>query len=220
MKQVLSWEEAHLESKAPSKPSSNKDHLKDWHKEALANPKHEQLQQHAEEYNKDLDHDHIEAIHSYVLDSGPVNQFHRTGKYFNGWMDDTIHHDTKHLDKVTQHSTKHPTVVYRGIHHSMRNLKPGTQFKDKGFVSTSLDKHSAKNVANEYNEYPKEKSTVARIFLPEGSKGNYLNTLPDLSDYKEYLLPRNQHFKVLGHSTDKNGLHTIDMELHHPKGKK
>jgi len=67
----------------------------------------------------------------------------------------------------------------------MRQLKPGDEFTDKGFVSTSLVSWEAF----------KERVNV-RITIPKGSRAAYLEDLTENKGEFEMLLARGSTFRV------------------------
>lgn len=132
------------------------------------------------------------------------------------------HHINK-LDEVTDHATEQPSFhVYRGLksHELSKKFKVGTVFKDNGFVGTSLSPDIARSFAppifSHYSDptLPNYVQHVAKIEIPPGTKGHYLDTEETpFKREKEFLLKRGTRFQVTGHSIHDN-IHTIHMKVH------
>jgi hypothetical protein len=103
----------------------------------------------------------------------------------------------KHMDKVTSHELHAPLTVYRGFRKPYKNngidphsMKPGEEFTDKGYASTSFDPKSAHSFGK-----------LAKIHLPAGTRGHHLidSGRKTYEGEHEYLLHRGTKFKVLKH---------------------
>ena len=126
------------------------------------------------------------------------------------------------LDHVTgNHKTTKAMHVYRGFDgHNIHHLDKGDVLHDKGYTSTTV-KHNRTNTFSSWDTAKhdgKEKRVVAKIHVPKGTKGYYLDneahTHGSMAE-KEFLLHRGTHFKVLGHTHDPvTDTHTVHMKVH------
>mgnify|MGYP001362381856 FL=1 len=130
------------------------------------------------------------------------------------------------LDKVTSHVMQKPLTVYRGfdeaIQAKMRSLKPGHTFVDRAFVSTSHDPA----IAHRFSEWSGSE-TIAKIYVPEGSRGYHLDR-HDFGHQKkeesEFLLARGTKFRVVKHSKgivrrggEDHRVHVVHLEVVPPQ---
>jgi hypothetical protein len=227
--EIKSWEASYFPEIENAKTSA---HLSTRQKESLENPDHDRVVESSMAHAKTLDDSHHQAVKDYMTSSASLNKSLRAGlpkatpdfKKFEA-------RTKEKLDHVTNHKMPHDTVAYRGVHSSMATIPAGTTFQDKGYTGTSISKKEAEWHAPT-EEAPKRKSKeperspqkhMARFFIKKGEKGGYLPTAhgegkEEYDREKELLLPRGQHYKVLGHSKE-NGVHYIDIEQHHPEGK-
>jgi ADP-ribosyltransferase exoenzyme len=188
-------------------------HLKSWHKKVLNNPNHINIISEAKHRRSTIPKDHRDTVYSYMQDSYPINSSLRSNNRL-------AQHKTSidHLDKVTNNPLKHNTVVYRGLNNEEgKSFLKNKIFEDKGFHGASLDPDVADGISSLSNY-------SARIFLKKGDKGAYLpharNEFPNFDAEHEFLLPRGQRYKVLGHHYDENeDKKYIDIEVH-PKIRK
>lgn len=91
---------------------------------------------------------------------------------------DDVFDQTPPLDK--------PIRVYRGVSPSVINkLHPGDEFRDDGFVSTSIGSDSA---------FP---GAEVEIRLPAGTRALYLDTISMHTGEQELLIDRSYKYKVL-----------------------
>lgn len=138
------------------------------------------------------------------------------------------------LHKLTNFRTKQGAFhVFRGIRdeYSPRGtfFKNGNIIHDKGFTGTTLSPDIAYSFARNQNEPDfhgfYRPRTIAKINIPTGTKGHFLDMVPNLHDSEEeYLLHPGTHFKILGHSTHivhlpENDMdakvHVVHMTVHH-----
>jgi hypothetical protein len=190
--------------------TTNLEHLKDWHKKVLKNPKHKEIVKEGEIRRPSITKEQRDSVHRYTHDNLPINSALRQGENLGA-----LKTHVKNLDSVVNHPLKHDTVVYRGIDNKIgKQLSPRSSFHDFGYHGTTLDPEVAEDI-KPLSDYS------ARIFLKRGDKGGYLpkarGKYPDKDSEKEFLLPRDQQYKVLGHHFDKTTNKTyVDMEVHNP----
>jgi hypothetical protein len=167
-------------------------------KEAL-HPKHE-LTEHEKTV---LDH-YTGSLHFNM------NRHHRGQelKSYKGDLDKSLWHipeylnnKSKHLDSaIDKHVTQHPAHVWRGMKAAVMdelNLKPGQEFHDKGYVSTTLRPATARDFGG---TAMRKEVHVMRIKLPKGSKGMSVDNYPEVNPLNEHevILPRNSKFRYEG----------------------
>jgi hypothetical protein len=198
------------------------------------NAEHKRLSKISINRESKMSDEHINAIRKYKKSSRQLNLYHRDNKKFNHDIDTYADKEdrepqkkeaadhTKHLDHVTSHKTTKDMHVYRGFGYDMsiHSLPKDAELHDKGYVSTSLNKNKTHNFSGAYtNTDGHVVSTIAKIHIPKGTKGHYLDNESDKErDYsheKEFLLHRGTHFKVLHHEYDAdNKYHIVHMTVH------
>lgn len=104
--------------------------------------------------------------------------------------------DAKLLDSALKKSMLPKNItVYRGMELDLKTvfkMKEKGKFRDKGFVSTSLNKSAAMDFTGEFdNAIP----VFAKIKLPKGYRAAYLDRILE-SGEREVLLPRGRAFKI------------------------
>lgn len=164
-----------------------------------------------ENHNKTLSDDHKSHIEVYKTHSY-INEKIYNRRKTNKSDEDHI----ENLDHVTNVKIKHPVTVYRGFdtnYNDIKKYKVGRVFSHKGYTSTTLNYNIAKNFTNE-DDGDKVKPTLFKINLKKNDRGHYI----DLSSFTnnnehEVLLPRNQKFKVIAHSEDKDHKY-IHLDTH------
>lgn len=125
----------------------------------------------------------------------------------------------KALDSaLSQKTLPHDMELYRGMDMSsdhaqavVDSWEPGSTFQDKGYLSTSLDKHMAHNVFVESNG-PKATITVR---APKGTHAGYMNAASNnhmMAYEQEMLLPRNTNYRVISKTNTGNGVH-VELEV-------
>ena len=105
--------------------------------------------------------------------------------------------ELKHMDHVTSHEIGEPMHVYRGFRRSdklnLASLKPGHEFVDHGYGSTSTEPLKAHEFGH-----------LAKVHLPKGTKGHLL---PDehktYNGENELLLHRGAKYRVMHHGFHK-----------------
>ena len=71
-------------------------------------------------------------------------------------------------------------------------MQPGVTFRDKGFISTTINPDLA------FESYDGEADWKIHINVPKGSKGIYVAEKSNYAWEKELLLPRNSEMRVTG----------------------
>jgi hypothetical protein len=175
----------------------------------------------AKKHTKKLSQEHMDAIERYKGMSSDINNHHRIRKR-SGTYGKNLDQMTHHLDDITSGKTSHDFHAYRSFaSHNISHLNPGEILHDKGYTGTSLDHE----FVHEWSSSPWNKRSdvhsghkiVARIHVPAGTKGHYLDHHDNPHKFeKEFLLHRGTHFKVTHHTTDsKNKIHYVHMTVHH-----
>jgi hypothetical protein len=119
-------------------------------------------------------------------------------------------HHIKNMEHVTSHPMTHEMHVYRGIHpeaSGFHKLKPGDEFTDHGFTSTSMDHHVAHAFGADDGDDASGKPThhVMKIHLPKGTLAHHLDAHKgDHAKEQEVVLHHGTRFKVSHHSYDKD----------------
>ncbi len=104
-------------------------------------------------------------------------------------------------DALASSRVPYNMTAYRGMVDP--GLSPGDVFEDKGFVSTSMSHSIAAARASQA-----ENGIVARIRVPQGTTGAYVETVTPI-DQAELLLNRGTRYRVIGKSDD--GM--LDLEV-------
>jgi hypothetical protein len=90
-------------------------------------------------------------------------------------------------------------IGFRGVGGPVAaQMKPGTVFADKGFVSTSFSHSVAESFAPSGGRAGTGK--VLEIHIPKGSRGVYVGRVVPARSEMEFLLPRNARFRIDGTS--------------------
>jgi hypothetical protein len=160
----------------------------------------------------DDDSPHVNAIKKYTSTSRALNNHlagvGKKGLFFNMRMNGRA----KKLDAALQHYAKpldHVAHVYSGV----GGFSPAEHFKQgngvihtPAYTSTSLNPLVARTFArNQHITKPnssfKSEAHVIHFRLPKGFKnGAYISNVSDVQGEHEYLLHRNQKWKLVGHS--------------------
>lgn len=96
---------------------------------------------------------------------------------------------------IAQHTLKQDAVVYRGMAMTPKwrdRLKPGAEFSDLGYVSTTTDRERARKFA-QWRSASQDDAVpaVMEVSLPAG-----LNTAPGMPKLSEYVLKHGTRFRV------------------------
>lgn len=125
------------------------------------------------------------------------------------------------MDKLTSAKTIVPMHGYRGFADGVgfrKYAKVGDVFQDHGFTGLSLKRHIANTFAGSSRDEGIEHSNIAKIYLPVGTKGHYIDADKDsgLAHEDEFVLHRGTHFRVLGHTFHKSpsGLNGSNFNHH------
>lgn len=134
-----------------------------------------------------------EGISSYADDDKSVINNHLRGK-----ATDRIGEVYGQVQKLDQAFEVMPRVpedmkVARFVKGDIADMmQPGAVFKDKGFISTTINPDLA------FESYDGEADWKIHINVPKGSKGIYVAEKSNYAWEKELLLPRNSEMKVTG----------------------
>ena len=104
-----------------------------------------------------------------------------------------IQETTKNLDKAFEVMPKVPAnmMVARFVSKDLADqLKPGTVFRDKGFVSTTINKHL------KFESYDGKSDWKIHINVSKGSKGIYVKDKSTRPNENELLLPRGSRMRI------------------------
>jgi hypothetical protein len=100
-------------------------------------------------------------------------------------------------------------IVHRGINseevaQQIRDSVGGT-FSDRAYQSTSVDSALARDFGSDM---------VVNIHVPKGSIGAYVGGLRmENHQEREFILPRNSMYRIIGVSKDASGRHVVDARL-------
>lgn len=140
--------------------------------------------------------DELKAGDDYMGGAYGVNRVLRTGE-----VPDTPL--VRNLDSLLEKSElPSDTVVTRGVYgdaayDSLSNLKPGDDFVDKGYLSTSVTPDGAYGSQTQIDDAIAHKQVMMEISLPKGSKAAPIfDPEVQLPSEREILLPRNQRLTV------------------------
>ena len=162
-----------------------------------------------------------EAIKYYTNDGEKLNNYLETNECFS--TRSTLNNYIELLDIAFKNAprTTIPITVYRGlmfpyIKQTIKGLYPNNFFNGKhyirtintlfgykakynGYISTTLDKHTA--VTNFYS--PNNRSVILEIEIPIGSPVLYLGEI-SIHEENEILLPRGSVLETVGFKREKN----------------
>jgi hypothetical protein len=105
--------------------------------------------------------------------------------------------------------TDRDIIVHRGVNgvDVIREIRMnvGGTFSDRAYQSTSVDSALARDFSNHM---------VVNIHVPKGSSGAYVGGLRFENHYeREFVLPRNSTYRIIGVSKDASGRHVVDARL-------
>jgi hypothetical protein len=134
-----------------------------------------------------------------------------------GTLSETIQKDVKAIDSALNKSKVPENVsAFRGLYHSEianafadgdSGRLVGMEFQDDGFISTSLDA----NTAYRHSRADPD-SALARIYVPEGSRGAYVDPVTQRGE-AELLLPRGTRFRVREAFVNAGGTPVVRLEV-------
>lgn len=188
--------------------TGNYENLNDWIKEELSVfASDEEREKYIE---NTIDSQHISAYDNTKY-SGAVETYEgRTGYDLNEALRDPQISDDGYMGTIQKldeaidaiEPIKEELIAYRGVKGNgldfFSKLKVGDTYEDKGFTSTTIDPHVAKQFGGQQPYYD---GLVFKYKLPAGTKGIFPGAFTDKSTGRdtseaEFLLPRNSKFKV------------------------
>jgi hypothetical protein len=136
---------------------------------------------------KPSDYEHMSH---YKSASGGVNGRLRQSKPLG-----LFKREAQALRKITSHKFTTPESMYRS--NQVGNIPIGKTFTDKGFTSTTLYPHIARNFSGVVDG----NIPIFAIHAPIGTKAYHIDRHNhNMSNENEVLLHPNSHFEVIGHS--------------------
>lgn len=148
--------------------------------------------------NVHIDKDVQEVIYKYCKQDEPrANYVLR-----NNEKDNEIMKEVKLLDEfLTKYSLNENIVVFRLL--NFNPFENGISFTEKGFMSTSLIK---KDILLSH-----ETDYRLKIYLPEGTKGFYVNFISSREDEQEFLLPKGV---TINYSNEYRSVDKLEIECY------
>jgi hypothetical protein len=109
----------------------------------------------------------------------------------------TVREEVRHLDAaIARHTFDRDVVAYRTMSDPggkiAGGVKPGSVFRDHGYVSTTSDKNFLKDFATG----DKASRVEVRVTIRKGARGAPMARLSTFDNEKEILLPRGSSFRV------------------------
>ena len=132
-----------------------------------------------------------EGITSYADDDKSVINNHLRGKATDRIGE--VYEQVQKLDEAFEVMPRVPEdmKVARFVKSDVASMmQPGTVFKDKGFISTTINPDLA------FESYDGEADWKVHINVPKGSKGIYVAEKSNYAWEKELLLPRGPQMKI------------------------
>ncbi|MFO3693632.1 phage minor capsid protein [Staphylococcus felis] len=161
----------------------------------------QRLHDNSEKWASSLTQEELNAMISYTdVAFKPINA------YLNDNTFTIRDEDKKIIPLISQAISKYklldPIRVYRGVGESeyLDIIKNGKLYTFSSFKSTSID-----TSVTEYFSGGKEKGKILIVDVPIGSRGAYLESISIYPEEKEFLLDRNQSFRII--SDDEYKLH-------------
>lgn len=120
----------------------------------------------------------------------------------------------EHLDSaLAKGALPRDAIVYRGmtVHDT---VSVGDVFTDKGYGSTSLSKAVVEETFSSPTSKPNRKTAITTVKVKKGSPGGYVDHVIQDEEHseREFLLPRNVTYRVVGRTTVGDILH-LDLEI-------
>lgn len=126
----------------------------------------------------------------------------------NKALSNTDKNHVANLDQAMERAvpTRSDTIVFRGVGDKAAvQLKPGTVFTDKGYVSTTFSSTLAGDFARQIGgERNRGTGKVLEIHIPKGSKVICVDEVLHVRSEMEVLLPRDSKFEIDGTSSRGN----------------
>jgi len=161
-----------------------------------------------------FDEEEIEAIQAYT---GPEYDDIQDRLWSQGGesgvmpmnSSDPIPQTIKKLDRIMKrHPLKQPITTYAAVAAELyNNLKPGVQFINRGYRSTTISLQQAlefggalppEQQGRDMNQRASMQDTVIlQIKMKKGQAGLYVDELSEMAGEREFILPRETKFKVL-----------------------
>jgi len=150
---------------------------------------------------------HERSAIQYYTESGfdPINRALRSGGMFSGEDGEQALLIESALNR---NRTQEEITVYRGICSSSRCvsefewMEPGEMFADDGFSSTSTMESEAF-----------QSTITAKITVPPGSRGGYIEALSGTAGQHEFLLPPGTEFMIVGIEENPWGGYDLELEV-------
>ncbi|WP_419791587.1 phage minor capsid protein [Staphylococcus chromogenes] len=167
----------------------------------MNNEKLERLKENGEKWASCLNQDEMDAIIAYTDVA-----YKSINAYLNNNNSTISYEDKKIIPLISQALSKfelfEPIRVYRGIGDAEYRdiIKNGKLYTFSSFKSTSVDVN-----VTDYFSGGKGQGKKLIVDVPIGTKGAYLDSISIYPDEREFLLDRNQKFRIL--SDDGNNLH-------------
>ena len=125
------------------------------------------------------------------------------GSLISGLNKEKLDHHTKIMDSAMEHKTPHDMTVYSGVVNDPRPQKNKKGIVNHpAYLSTSLHKNVAEDFAETRGEG--DEQHLLEIYVPQGSKGAYINHVSHFGGQKEFLLPRETNMKHIKSTMKKN----------------
>lgn len=184
-------------------------------------------QEQFEGHGHDIESSHPKSHHSILHYKEDGYETINKGLRGNHALHIHDHEHTKHLDHATSFKTKHDMHVYRGMSHDaheFHKMKPGSEFTDHGYGSTTGNFGTAHSFAHNggANFWDKSKPRhIMKIHVPKGTKAHHFDYHSnDNSHENEVVLHRGTRYRVSHHSHDhENNIHFIHAHVvgQHPR---
>jgi hypothetical protein len=222
------WKSSDLVFGEPSK--TLKEEVHDYNNPEITNNKqptnkkeYEKITKQFKEHGKKLTDSHKQSIGFYKDDEYAHINNHLRGlkadTKYGSYKKETIKKHINNLSDVTSGRVKTPIVTYRGQEHAAEKHKfpIGATFKDKGFVSTSLDHRKAKEFVT---ENPNRPTHLFKIHLKPGDKAHHIDQHVHESgsffeNEHEIVVHKGTTFKVTHHEYNKpSNTHFIHLHVH------
>lgn len=151
------------------------------------------LNKESEEWIKQLTEEEIKSIEKYTYNSGdkkPNRFFERLNTMLRGESprQENLIRNANNISKaIEKNELKHNIICYRNLDVNLyENLREGDIFKEKQFISTSVVRSQALN-----------KPFKVIIYVKKGARGAYIEKLSKFPAQREFLLDKNNLFRVL-----------------------
>lgn len=158
--------------------------------------------------------EHYEALSRYIDESAGINSYLRHGEVQG---DDLEEHEAEQyaaaiadLIEIQEPNTSPLKFVYRGMRSDvLQGLKPGDEFHDRGFISTSKSRDVARDFAG-------DSGIIVRIKVAPGSKTLNVDKVGATDPMRvedEEILQSGTRFRVVSATQAGAGIHAIHYVL-------